>query len=95
MMKVFFTGKLLGCFLGKCFESIKFITKNLELPMIASCDEYVVLYYYITFMLICIGTHTDTHTYSQKHHLHMHMHMHTHTRTRTRMCARAHTHRSR
>ncbi|XP_047308189.1 WD repeat-containing protein 74 [Impatiens glandulifera] len=37
------TGKLLGCFLGKCSGSIRSIARHPELPVIASCglDSYV------------------------------------------------------
>ncbi|XVE56625.1 hypothetical protein DITRI_Ditri04bG0025700 [Diplodiscus trichospermus] len=37
------TGKLLGCFLGKCSGSIRSIARHPELPMIASCglDSYL------------------------------------------------------
>ncbi|KAE8057309.1 hypothetical protein FH972_014010 [Carpinus fangiana] len=37
------TGKLLGCFLGKCSGSIRSIARHLEIPVIASCglDNYM------------------------------------------------------
>ncbi|KAK3403800.1 hypothetical protein EUGRSUZ_K00186 [Eucalyptus grandis] len=40
------TGKLLGCFLGKCSGSIRYISRHPDFPMIASCglDSYVRLW---------------------------------------------------
>ncbi|XP_060177960.1 uncharacterized protein LOC132607899 [Lycium barbarum] len=35
------TGKLLGSFLGKCSGSIKSIVRHPELPVIASCGDYM------------------------------------------------------
>ncbi|KAG5537141.1 hypothetical protein RHGRI_024542 [Rhododendron griersonianum] len=36
------TGKLLGCFVGKCSGSIRSIARHPELPVLASCGEYLV-----------------------------------------------------
>ncbi|XP_010047745.2 WD repeat-containing protein DDB_G0290555 [Eucalyptus grandis] len=40
------TGKLLGCFLGKCSGSIRYISRHLDFPVIASCglDSYLRLW---------------------------------------------------
>lgn len=66
----FITGKLLGCFLGKCSGSIRSIARHPELPVIASCGEYI-----LGFSL-CVNLHKDAdihthttpfaHTYKQK-----------------------------
>jgi len=34
-----FSGKLLGCYIGKCSGSIRSIVRHPELPLIASCGE--------------------------------------------------------
>ena len=60
----FVTGKLLGCFLGKCSGSIRSIARHSELPVIASCGEYIVGFF------LCVNLHKDadtlTHTHKQK-----------------------------
>lgn len=58
---LFFTGKLLGCFLGKCSGSIRSIARHPEFPVIASCGECMVAvlnighaYYYIFEVILRI-----------------------------------------
>ncbi|KAJ6339621.1 hypothetical protein OIU77_007549 [Salix suchowensis] len=43
---IIFSGKLLGCFIGKCSGSIRSVTRHPELPVIASCglDSYLRLW---------------------------------------------------
>ncbi|KAL6297673.1 hypothetical protein ACE6H2_005815 [Prunus campanulata] len=55
------TGKLLGCFLGKCSGSIRSIARHPEFPVIASCGERMVAvlnighaYYYIFEVILRI-----------------------------------------
>ncbi|CAD5178030.1 unnamed protein product [Musa acuminata subsp. malaccensis] len=50
------TGKLLGCFIGKCSGSIRSIARHPEFPMIASCGKTcILLIQYIQLIL-----HTST-----------------------------------
>lgn len=41
LMHCFLTGKLVGCFLGKCSGSIRSIARHPEFPVIASCGECI------------------------------------------------------
>ena len=49
----FFSGKLLGCYIGKCSGSIRSIVRHPELPLIASCGEATSRKAYL-FLLGCL-----------------------------------------
>jgi hypothetical protein len=48
-----FSGKLLGCYIGKCSGSIRSIVRHPELPLIASCGEFTSIEAPVSF---CWGT---------------------------------------